>query len=208
MKLETVIVSPLQVNCYVITEGDHVIVIDPGDNVDKISKAIRVNNPKVTILLTHAHIDHMSGALDLSEKYGCKIFVHKKDQALVQIFDMQAEMVQMNYAMGKMPSPSDLPLSLTFGDLTIAVIHTPGHSPGGVCYYIEKEKMLFTGDTLFAQSIGRSDLWGGSHETLLQSIQTKILSLDPAITVYPGHGETTSIGDEAAMNPFLIGRRP
>jgi len=200
-------VGPLQCNCSVI--GDDVtreaMVIDPGDDIDDVAAIIRKHNLKVKqIVITHAHIDHVGGAMKLRALTGAPILLNQNDYALLKMLDMQATWVGM-------PSPGDVKIdaeldhdqSLSAGSLAANVLHTPGHTEGSVCLYFPAEKLLIAGDTLFAGSIGRTDLPGGSLDKIMRSLHQRVLALPDETVVIPGHGPKTTIGEEREGNPFL-----
>lgn len=185
-------------------------IVDPGMMNDEemavIGDLIEKNGlePKY-ILLTHAHIDHTFGIDFLKERYGIPVLAHKADLPLGQMRGRQAQMFHLPVSLG--PVEIDRFVSdnetLHLGSEAIKVIATPGHSPGGVCYYVPESNFVLTGDTLFQSSIGRTDLPGGNQRTLILSIRDRLLTLPRDTRVYPGHGPSTTIGTEEEHNPFL-----
>jgi hydroxyacylglutathione hydrolase len=207
---EIIPVGPLQCNCSII--GDETthegMVIDPGDDIEEILALIRKHSLKIKqIVITHAHIDHVGGAMKLRKLTGAPVFLNQNDYALLKMLDVQAAWIGV-------PSPGsvDIDQSLAHADnvkagtLEAGVIHTPGHTEGSICLYFAAEKKLIAGDTLFAGSIGRTDLPGGSYDKILNSLHDRVLALPDETVVVPGHGPLTTIGDERETNPFLVKR--
>ena len=203
-------VGPLQCNCSVI--GDNVtreaIVIDPGDDIEGVLALIRKHNLQVKqIVITHAHIDHVGGAMKLRAATDAPILLNQNDYALLKMLDVQAAWLGMA-SPGKVEIDQSVGQAdkIRVGSLSADVLHTPGHTEGSVCLYFPLEKKLIAGDTLFAGSIGRTDLPGGSFEEIIQSLHEKVLALPDDTIVIPGHGELTTIGEERESNPFLTKR--
>lgn len=187
--LRKLVVGPYQANCYILgCKGTNdAIVIDPGDDVFRIIREISTHNLKIRyILITHGHFDHTGGAAEIKRITGAPVLIHVLDAA------------GLNF-----PPDGHLEegMEVTLGTYKINVIHTPGHSPGGVC--LHAPGAVFTGDTLFAGSIGRTDFQGGDHRRLIRGVVDKIFPLGDELRVYPGHGPASSIGTERLRNPFF-----
>jgi hydroxyacylglutathione hydrolase len=205
---EVIPVGMLQCNCYIL--GDEAtgeaVVIDPGDDIEAVQQVLRKRrlNPKA-IVATHAHIDHVGGIEKLARATGAAVMMHRDDLPLYQSLAMQAAFLGM-----RPPATVDVDQFLRDGDRVLwagralEVLHTPGHSPGSLSLYLPgNEQRIFSGDTLFQASIGRTDLWGGSYEEILKSIEGKLMALPDQTPVFPGHGPATTIGEERQLNPFL-----
>jgi len=213
MILESAAVGPFFKNGYVVgcERTRTAVFIDPGDEVDQLLDFIRREELNVThLLLTHAHVDHVSGLAEAKRALGSPIYLHKDDLFLYENAVRTGMMFGLTV---EEPPPVDVFYEgeepIVFGDYQVRVVHTPGHCPGGVCLAIGKSgdtaaPYLFVGDTLFAGSIGRTDLPGGDYETLLTAITGTLFTFPDESIVYSGHGPETTIGRERATNPFVL----
>jgi len=209
MIFETIVVGELGVNCYLLADSEtkEGIVIDPGAEPGKILSAIKANGVKVLhILNTHGHFDHIGGNRKVAEATGGKLLINREDEPFLSRAAVSATMYGLKAEDSPLPSSylaeGDI---VRFGRHAAKVIHIPGHSPGGSCFYLEGEGVLISGDSLFAESIGRTDLPGGSQAKLVLSIREKLLVLPDETRVFPGHGPSTTIGHEKKFNPYLGG---
>lgn len=227
---EIIPVGPLQCNCAILGDPDtgDAIVIDPGDEVERILQVLRKHELKVgSILSTHTHIDHVGGLARLHRATGAPVLIHAGDLELYRHLDVQAQWLGI-------PTPEMMRIedfvkegdTVRWGGLEARILHTPGHTPGSICLVVDKTESpgrvaqpargscppgprasavarLISGDTLFQGSIGRTDLWGGSHPQIIESIREKLVVLPEEMAVYPGHGEATTVGAEREHNPFL-----
>ena len=207
MILETFPVGLLACNCTVLgdQQAHEAIVIDPGDEVSRIHRRLtQLGLNLKQILVTHAHIDHIGGALKLKRLTGAPILLNENDLPLLKMMEEQAEWIGV-------PTPETAPPDESLTDGLIVgldsskakVMHTPGHTQGSVCLHFQSLKLLVAGDTLFAGSIGRTDLPGGNFDQIINSIHSRLLALPDETKVLPGHGPATTIGEERVRNPFL-----
>ena len=211
LKIKIFVFNPFQENTYLLWDANtkEALVADPGISNEQeeieFSGFITQQELKVKYLLnTHCHIDHIIGNSFVKEKYGCKFYAPQKDIPLLQQLPEQTEMFGLNRKDSPMPDEYlEKDLILTLGESKINMIFTPGHTPGEFCFYSKEDKICISGDVLFKEGIGRTDLWGGNYQTLISSIQEKLFILPDDVKVYPGHGEQTSIGHEKNNNPFL-----
>jgi hydroxyacylglutathione hydrolase len=204
--------GPIQANCFILgcEETRQAVVIDPGDHIDRVLTTLAADRLTVVhIINTHGHFDHAGANRRLKEVSGADILIHSADAPMLTQLSASASA----WGLRADDSPAaDRHLedgdTVSFGNHTLKVLHTPGHTPGGICLYIEYpaagtlKKAVFVGDTLFAGSIGRTDFPGGNYDTLIRSIQTKLFALDDDVAVYPGHMNDTTIGNEKRTNPF------
>ena len=205
MIIKTLAVGPIMANCYIVgcENTKQAAVIDPGDEVDKILMAAAESQLTVKYILnTHGHFDHVGGNRRMKDATGAELLIHSQDARMLETLPQAAAAFGLSAESSPPPDGNIADgESISFGDITFRVLHTPGHSPGGVSFH--SNGALFVGDTLFAGSIGRTDFEGGDFNTLITSIKNKLLPLGDDVTVYTGHGPTTTIGQEKRMNPFL-----
>jgi glyoxylase-like metal-dependent hydrolase (beta-lactamase superfamily II) len=208
MILETFPVGLLQCNCTILGDDEtgEAVIIDPGDDADKILEVLGKRNLKPKqILCTHTHIDHVGAIDDLQKKLGTPASIHKADLMLFEKLDVQAQWIGLppprQGAIDSFVQDGD---AVACSGFELEVLHTPGHTPGSTTFHLPGDRnILFTGDTLFMQSIGRTDLWGGSYPEIIRSIQHKLMTFDDDTLVISGHGQSTTIGHERRHNPFL-----
>ena len=206
IKVEGYCVGPVQTNCYfaINKTSNELLIVDPGASADSLEKKVKESGCKpAAILLTHGHSDHAGAAEELAELLDVKIYAHEAEKDTLE--DPRYNLSGM---MGRGERyHADIFVKdgqeLELAGFMIRVLHTPGHTPGGCCYYIPSEAVLFSGDTLFCQSVGRTDFPGGSMGQLVKSIRSKLLDMPDHTKVYPGHNEETTIGQEKQWNPFL-----
>ena len=213
LTIKTFPVNPLQENCYVASDDtNECVIIDCGayynTETQSITSYINKNHLKpVHLLCTHGHFDHAFGNDAIFDAYGLKPEIHAADAPMIADIAQQCEIMGMGLDYDRTTPPVGHLLTdgedITFGHHTLKVIHTPGHSKGGVVFYCEAEKTLFTGDTLFRMSVGRTDLPGGSWAELMDSLEEKIATLPKDTVAYPGHGPKTLLSEEFAMNPYF-----
>jgi glyoxylase-like metal-dependent hydrolase (beta-lactamase superfamily II) len=215
MILETIPVGPLQCNCSILGDetSREAIVVDPGDDIPRVLALLAKHALTVKqIVITHAHIDHIAGAHRLKQLTGAPILYNQNDLPLVKMMDVQAGWLGIPTPAVSNPDDTlDDGKLITVGvspelnraGLTGSILHTPGHTEGSVCLYLPNQTLLLAGDTLFAGSVGRTDLPGGNTNKLLNSIHERLLTLPDDVTVVPGHGPRTTIGSERFSNPFL-----
>ena len=209
MIVEMLTVGPFQENCYVVgDEGSGIgTVIDPGDEATRIALAVeRLGLEIGQIIVTHAHVDHVGALVPLADEYLCPVLMHEEAEAMLKTVPQQAMMMGLRF--GPIPQV-DRHVGddevLEVGSLRLHSLYTPGHAPGHLAFYVEEEGVVFSGDALFAGSVGRTDLTGGSMELLMQTISERLLTLPDETRVLSGHGPETTIGRERQTNPFLSG---
>lgn len=198
-------VGPVQTNCYIVNKkgSSACIVIDPGEEADKIARYIRKKGLiNEGILLTHGHFDHITGVSELISLVGGKLYAYEGEKELMMDPGMNG-CVMMGYEVAIEPEYLLRDgQTLEIAGMQFQVLHTPGHTSGSCCYYMEEEKVLFSGDTIFMESVGRTDFPTGNGRQLIDSIQTKVLVLPPDVQIYPGHGPETSVAYEKQNNPY------
>ncbi len=207
LRVEQYVVGPVMTNCYFAVNEDtnEMLVIDPGDSAKQLIDKIKERALKpAAVLLTHGHFDHAWAAKEVAEEFSVPVYAeeHEKETLLSPEINLCGMMGQRGVVFHADVYVKDED-TLDLAGFSVKVLHTPGHTKGGCCYYIEKEQALFAGDTLFCQSVGRTDFPGGSASVLIRSIEEKLLPLPGQTKVYPGHNETTTIGYERQYNPFL-----
>ncbi|MGF1471518.1 MAG: MBL fold metallo-hydrolase [Rubrobacteraceae bacterium] len=209
MIVKMLTVGPFQENCYIIgdPESGEGAVIDPGDEAARIALAAEQAGVEVgQIILTHSHIDHIGAVAELAEEYSCPVLIHAEAEPMLAQAPTQAMMMGLKF--GKVPSADRYIADdemVEVGSLRLRSLYTPGHAPGHLAFYAEDEGLVISGDALFAGSVGRVDLPGGSMEVLMESIRERLLPLPDETRVCPGHGPETTIGNEKTYNPFLTG---
>ena len=201
-KVFRLVLSMMQTNCYLLKEDGHVLIIDPASSTNRIMSFLEENEEVDGILLTHGHFDHIMGVNSINKDFNAKVLVHKDDK---QIID-ESDDFMMSVGLEPFEHPVideyiDESTEIKIGNTPIKVIHLPGHTQGGVGYLIEDK--LFSGDTVFLESIGRTDLVGGNYQQLVSSIKEKVFALPDKTTIYTGHGTNTTVEHEKKYNDFI-----
>jgi hydroxyacylglutathione hydrolase len=207
--LEKLTVGPFQENCYIV--GDEAtgtgVLFDPGDEATRIALAVEQTHLEISkIIITHAHIDHVGAVTTLMDEYACPVLMHREAEPMLRQLPSQALMMGLRF--GKVPNVDGYIEDgevVRVGDLSFSALYTPGHAPGHLAFYSADEGVVISGDALFAGSVGRVDLPGGSMEVLMRSINERLLMLPDETVILSGHGPETTIGEERAHNPFLAG---
>lgn len=206
MKINQYVVGEVQTNCYIIIneETNECLIVDPGASANQLASRINADNLKpVAILLTHGHFDHAGASRGLAKMFDISIYAHEAEEDT-----LKDSRKNVSWMVGRAESYSaDIYVNeseeLNLAGFSIQVLHTPGHTEGGCCYYFKEEGVLFSGDTLFAESVGRTDFPGGSMSQLVRSIREKLMVLPDETMVYPGHNDSTTIKTERNYNPYL-----
>jgi len=207
MLFESLVVGPLGVNCFILADpvSKEGIVVDPGGDVERILARVRELGLSIrAVVNTHGHFDHVGGNRRLLAATGARLLIHEKDAPFLSLVSRTAAMYGAD---GEDSPPPDGFLEdgeeIRFGSCSVTVLETPGHTPGGCCLLDREGKRVITGDTLFADGVGRTDFPGSSHEALVKGIREKLFTLPDDTVVYPGHGPSTTIGHEKQYNPYL-----
>ena len=206
MEMKHYCVGQVATNCYfaINEETKEMLVIDPGDSAQMLAEKIKKEGLKPkAVLLTHGHFDHAMAAEELAELFGIPVYAHEAEKDTLEDSGKNVSIMigrRDSYHADVYVRDGEV---LQLAGMELKVLHTPGHTAGGCCYYLEKEKVLFSGDTLFCQSVGRTDFPGGSMSKLVRSIKEKLMALPDEVRVHPGHMGLTTIGTERARNPYL-----
>ncbi len=209
MNVRPFVVSPFQTNCFLVRCGatQEAVLIDPGDDAELLAEAVRKAGVTLKALwATHAHIDHVGAVEPLKKIFGVPFLLHRDDLFWIERLETQA--ATFGLPMPPRPRPDGFIADgerLRVGALEFEALHVPGHAPGHLAFHLPKEKVVFSGDVLFAGGIGRTDFPGCDHEALLDSIRRRLFPLGDSVVCYPGHGPDTTIGEERATNPFVGG---
>ncbi len=210
MNIKAFTFNPFQTNCFVCHNNGEAVIIDPSCHeeaeVQEVLQYISFQGLKVKhLLLTHGHIDHIFGCQAMVDAFGMGFQMHMADEPLLEQAPMHAQM--FGTSMAQPPAPDSFLTEdnlISFGGVKWSILHTPGHSPGSICFVDKTHGFMIAGDVVFYDSIGRTDLWQGSLPTLMQSIFQKIMPFEDSMQIFPGHGPSTTVGRERVSNPFLI----
>jgi hydroxyacylglutathione hydrolase len=207
MIFEIVTVGPLAVNCFILGDSSsrEGVIVDPGDDAERILAAVKRLGLTIRYVInTHGHFDHVGANRQVIAATGARLLIHRNDAPFL---DRAADVATMYGLSTENSPPADEYLGdgmvIKVGSFPIKVLHTPGHTPGGCCLLLEGQGKIITGDTLFAEGVGRTDFPGSSHEDLLEGIRTKLMTLPDVTAAYPGHGPSTTIGHEKRYNPYI-----
>ena len=206
LNIQNYVVGPVQTNCYFAVNDDtkEVIIIDPGASADKLAQKVKEQNLKpVAILLTHGHFDHATGAEELAELLHVKIYAHEKEKETLENPELNLSGWEGRQLIFHADEYLKDEQEIDLAGFHIRVLLTPGHTVGGCCYYFSYQNVVFSGDSLFQTSIGRTDFPKGSASQLVKAIKEKLMSLPDETVVYTGHGDMTTIGTERMYNPYL-----
>lgn len=214
MQIQRFTCNPFQTNCFVCHDAGEAVLVDPSCSTKEemaiVERFVEAHGLTIRhLLLTHAHLDHIFGCAHFASRYGMGFEMHTEDRKLLGEANEQARM--FGVSIDAPPEPEaflEEGDAVSFGRVTLQVLHTPGHSPGSISFFDESSKAVLSGDVLFQGSIGRTDLWRGSLPELMRSIFQKLVPLGEDVRIHPGHGRDTTIGAELASNPFLTGRQP
>lgn len=208
MNIKTLSLGPLGTNCYIISKNEKCLIVDPGGDALVVKDYLKEHNLEPeAILLTHAHFDHIGAVDDLRKTYQLDVYLHENEKDWLEKPELNRSSFYFDEASAIVTDPPEHLIEqgkMTLGPFTFEVVHTPGHSPGSVSFIFKEEKFVVSGDVLFQQGIGRTDLPGGNIEQLAASIVDVLYQLPDDFEVFPGHGPSTVIGDEKEMNPFTL----
>ena len=206
MKINQYVVGPVQTNCYFVINDDtkETIVIDPGASARQLAEKAREDGLKpVAVLLTHGHFDHATGAREFADEFGIKIYVYEAEKETLENPKLNVSWMNGQSLVFSADEFLKDEQEIDLAGFHIRVLFTPGHTPGGCCFYFPYQDVVFTGDSLFCMSVGRTDFEKGSMSDLVRSVKEKLMTLPDRTTVYPGHNDVTSIENERMYNPYL-----
>ncbi|RFA32812.1 hypothetical protein CAI16_16865 [Virgibacillus dokdonensis] len=205
MQIHTMSLGPLGTNCYIVYDQEEALIIDPGGDAEKVMQFLQDHHvTPIAILLTHAHFDHIGAVDELRKAYHVDVYLHELEANWLEDASKNGSLLFTQQKVEtERPDQFLYPRKMTLGNFSFHVLHTPGHSPGSVTFVFTTENFIISGDVLFQQGIGRTDLPGGDFQQLEKSIKESIYTLDDAFIVYPGHGPKTNIQFEKQYNPFF-----